>query len=102
MAKIIDLSIGELSAIESVVLIDVREADEFEDGTIPGAENMPLSEIMQNPKIFEQDTDKQYVLFCQKGIRSQKACEILIATGAATEDIHNLLGGYSFWMSYQS
>ena len=51
------------------VLIDVREADEFRAGHIPGAINVPLSGIdtISIPK------DKQIFVYCLRGTRSSQA-----------------------------
>ena len=51
------------------VLVDVREADEFRAGHIPGAINVPLSGIngISIPK------DKQVFVCCLRGTRSRQA-----------------------------
>ena len=62
-------------------LIDVREIDEWENGYIEGAVHIPLSRIYQKPgSLSEIDVlhdDRARVLYCQKGIRSRQAGEML-------------------------
>ena len=58
---------------EGAFLIDVREADEFQSGHIPGAVNQPLSAI-NNIRIAK---DKPLYVYCLHGSRSKKAVGIL-------------------------
>ena len=62
-------AVEEWRNIADAVLIDVREADEFRAGHIPGAINVPLSEIhsIGIPK------DKQVFVYCLRGTRSRQA-----------------------------
>ncbi len=77
------------------VLVDVREADEYADGHLPGAVNVPLSTLKDN---YEQiPTDKTVLLVCQMGGRSMRAAEFLQGTGKY-DDLVNLDGGTLGWM----
>ena len=51
------------------VLLDVREADEFAAGHIPGAVNLPLSRIGQAR--FDKSTP--LFVYCLRGTRSRRA-----------------------------
>lgn len=52
-------------------LIDVREADEFAAGHLPGAQNFPLSCL---PDMLPQlDKHRPCYVVCQKGMRSARA-----------------------------
>ena len=53
-------------------LIDVREADEFAEGHLPGAINLPLSAFLE--RYGELDKDKPYHIICRSGARSAQAC----------------------------
>ena len=50
-------------------LVDVREPDEFRSGHIPGALNVPLSEIRQ----VTLPKEKVLLLYCLRGTRSRRA-----------------------------
>lgn len=76
-------------------LIDVREVDEYEEGRLPGAVNIPLSEFQV--RYDEISEDQTVVLVCARGGRSAKASDFLIANGY--EDVYNLDGGTLGWMS---
>ncbi len=62
-------AVEEWRHMTDAVLIDVREADEFQAGHIPGAINVPLSRIdtISIPK------DKQVFVYCLRGTRSRQA-----------------------------
>ncbi len=60
-------------------LIDVREADEFASGHLPGAINLPLSDFLE--RYEELDKDKPYYIICRSGARSAQACAFLEEEG---------------------
>ncbi|MFK7950310.1 MAG: molybdopterin-synthase adenylyltransferase MoeB [Saprospiraceae bacterium] len=69
-------------------LIDVREQKEYDLGNI-GGELIPLGTILENQDKISKD--KQVVIHCQSGKRSQKAIELLEEAGF--ENLWNLEGG---------
>ena len=74
-------------------LIDVREADEFASGHLPGAINLPLSDFLE--RYGELDKDKSYHIICRSGARSAQACAFLAGEGY---DVINVAGGTSAWL----
>ena len=74
-------------------LIDVREADEFASGHLPGAINLPLSDFLE--RYEELDKDKPYYIICRSGARSAQACAFLEEEGY---DVTNVAGGTIAWM----
>ena len=78
-----------------VVVIDVREVDEFANGHIPGAINMPLSTFQ--PSQLPDVGSKQLVLNCLGGKRSGMALEKCGVAQAAV-DTH-LAGGFGAWQA---
>lgn len=75
------------------VTVDVREVDEYEQGHIPEAINLPLSEI-QNGSRDGLDEGQKYVIICHSGNRSQTASELLFEDGY---DVVNVSEGMSTW-----
>ena len=59
------------------VLMDVREADEFRSGHIPGAVNVPLSVLSQ----VTLPKDKPLFIYCLRGTRSRRAVGYLKRMG---------------------
>lgn len=75
---------------ETGILVDVRTAEEFKLGTIPGAVNIPLDELRD--RLNELPKDKTMYIFCQVGLRGYLAARILMQKGY--KDVRNLSGGY--------
>lgn len=83
-------------ADRSLILIDVREPDEFAAGHIPGAINMPLSAF--DPAKLPREADKQVVIYCHSGRRARLA--VAQAQAAGRSDIDTIYGGsMSDWIA---
>ncbi len=85
-----------LDAGEPLVLIDVRQAEEFSapPGHLPGALNLPLPELPG--RIAEAAAhQKSVVLVCKTDRRSARAADLLISAGMT--DIAILRGGTDGW-----
>lgn len=78
-----------------VLLLDVREIEEFAVGTIPGAVNIPLG--MLRERLGELDKSKKIVVFCRVGTRGYFAERILKQQGF---DAANLSGGLLTWQAF--
>jgi rhodanese-related sulfurtransferase len=77
----------------SVLLVDVREPDEFAGGHIPGAVNLPLSSF--SPSNVPDADGRTVVLQCAGGKRSGLALDRCAAARTAI-DTH-LASGISAW-----
>lgn len=78
---------------DDVLLVDVREIDEFSDGHIPDAINVPLNEIEQNAEVM-LPKDKILYVYCRSGQRSTAAVRMLKELGY--EAVYNI-GGIITW-----
>ncbi|MBN2007443.1 MAG: rhodanese-like domain-containing protein [Anaerolineae bacterium] len=83
----------ELRATGEIVIIDVREPEEYAVGRIPGATLIPLGELAK--RTDEVPTDKPVVMVCRSGNRSAEAVKILQKAGFT--NIHNMTGGMIEW-----
>lgn len=72
------------------LIVDVREADEFEEGHVPGALNVPLSEMRQ--RYGELPKNRELWICCGVGQRSYYATRFLAQHGYRPR---NLSGGYT-------
>lgn len=82
------------AAAAKYAIVDVRAASEWEQGHIPGATHIPLSELAD--RLAELPTDRPLVLQCAGGGRSMIAASLLQAHGVA--GVVNLSGGYTAWL----
>lgn len=74
--------------------IDVREAEEYAAGHIPGAVNIPLSEFMA--RVDEINEEAPALLVCNSGVRSAQAAGYLISMGY--DQVFNLEAGAKGWL----
>lgn len=74
-------------------LIDVREQNEFENGHILGARNIPLTQMRMRHK--EIRADQPVYLYCANGFRSVRAASTLRKKGI--KDLYQLKGGFKKW-----
>ncbi|RKD25541.1 sulfurtransferase [Ammoniphilus oxalaticus] len=74
-------------------LVDAREPDEFKTGHIRGAINIPLSQF--EDRVNEIPKERDVLLYCRSGARSQRAAKILFKKGF--KNIAHLQGGIMNW-----
>ncbi len=74
--------------------IDVRTSGEYKANRIKEFKNIPLHQLNQKAEI-ELSKNKEVVVICQSGIRSQKACKMLKKMGF--KKITNVKGGMNSW-----
>src|SRR5574342_1026572 len=84
-----------LDAGEPVVLIDVRDPDEYRDGFIEPAANISRGFLEFRIGTAAHDPATPIVLYCQTGLRSVLAAKALKELGYGT--VINLQGGYQKW-----
>jgi len=82
-------------AEDSVILVDVREIEEYESAHIAGALLIPLSYL--DPGNLPVNPDKKLVFYCKSGKRSAYAC-LLCSQQFSHEAVYNLDGGLDGWM----
>lgn len=79
----------------SLVLIDVRERDEVEQGHIPGAIHIPRGFLELRIENTVPDRQTRIVTYCGGGTRSLLAAESLQRLGY--EDVASMVGGFTMW-----
>lgn len=65
----------------SPTIVDVRTAQEYADGHIPGAINIPVESIGSDKPAELADTDADLIVYCRTGVRSKQASDKLIELG---------------------
>ena len=81
-----------MDAGENIFVLDVREPYEYAIAQI-GGHLLPLNDLPQ--KLGQLDANREIVVHCKAGGRSQKAAEFLAQNGF--KKIHNLAGGITAW-----
>src|ERR1017187_1679948 len=77
------------------VILDVRTAEEFQAGHIPGAVNLDVSASDFETKAALLDRSKVYLVHCASGVRSARACDKL--NHLNFPNLYNLPGGFKAW-----
>jgi rhodanese-related sulfurtransferase len=91
-----------LDSEQGYTYLDVRTVEEFDAGHVPGAKNIPF--LMRGPRgmapnpHFIEDVQKNFakhsklVCGCQRGVRSLRAAEALLAAGFLS--VSDMRGGF--------
>jgi rhodanese-related sulfurtransferase len=74
-------------------IIDVREMSEIMQGTMAGAEPLPLATLPL--QLGSLSADEKMVIICRSGARSAQACMFLQQQGF--DKVYNLRGGMIAW-----
>lgn len=88
-----DITIEELKnkLSQGAILVDVRSNQEYREGHLQGAINIPDFEIMRRVQREIPKKNQLVVLYCQYGGRSKDACIKMKKIGYT--NVYNLYGG---------
>lgn len=85
--------VEEFRATPGSVLLDVRSRQEFQEGHIPGSQNIPLSSLEEAAGLTENKETPLFV-YCYSGARSGQAVHVLRRMGYV--NVKNI-GGIATW-----
>jgi rhodanese-related sulfurtransferase len=94
------MNVGDATAFKDAVeasgalVIDVRQPDEYTEGHIPGAINIPLRELAAN--VDKIPTDTQVFVHCKSGFRAGLAVSALRVMGY--DNALSFSGSYNAWV----
>lgn len=94
---------GELGTLEatrlmnqgSMLVLDVRDAQDFASGHLPRARHIPLADLASRIAEIEKYREKPVLVTCLKGQRSSGAAKLLRRAGF--KSVFHLKGGLSAW-----
>ena len=86
-----------IDAGKDFYLVDVREPNEYEIVSIPGATLIPKNRILSGEELAELPQNKPVVLHCKTGARSAEALAVL--KGAGFSDAVHVGGGVVAWVN---
>lgn len=70
-----------MDAKEEIIILDVREEEEFADGHITDAVLLPVGEILKKAEEVLPDKEKKILVYCRSGRRSKIASQELAELG---------------------
>jgi molybdopterin/thiamine biosynthesis adenylyltransferase/rhodanese-related sulfurtransferase len=82
---------------ENIFLVDVREPNEYEIVSIPGATLIPKGEFLSGAALEKLPQDKRIVLHCKSGARSAEA--LAVVKDAGFSDAVHVGGGVLAWVN---
>ncbi|MES9856939.1 MAG: rhodanese-like domain-containing protein [Sedimenticola sp.] len=82
---------------EDAVVVDVRPINDFSQGHIIGALNIPLGSLKNQLGQLGKKKQKPVIVSCRSGSQSATACKQLSSAGF--ENVYNLKGGMMAWSS---
>ena len=80
-------------------IIDVRDEQDFNLGHLQNATNIKLDEIPDKISVIKKHSKKLIIVYCQKGVRSEQAVNILIKLGL--DKVVSIEGGINAWIKEQ-
>ena len=82
-------------ADQSLVVLDVRTPEEYAAGHVPGAINIPHTELAARVAELADARDRDVVVYCKSGIRAAQALAALDKAGF--KRLFHLKGDYTRW-----
>ncbi|MCA9946156.1 MAG: rhodanese-like domain-containing protein [Ardenticatenaceae bacterium] len=96
LADTVDVqTVASVKDREDVVVLDVREQWEYDEGHIPGVTLIPMGEVAN--RLAEIPTDKEVIVTCRSGNRSGQVTDFLRQQGF--DNVHNMDGGILAWQA---
>jgi len=84
---------------QAPLLLDVRHADEYADGHIAGALNIPVEQLASRAGVLGVPRDTEIVVYCVSGKRAAKAQQTLSSLGYT--HVRLLDGSLNTWRQRQ-
>ena len=80
---------------DGAVMLDIRSTNQFKDGHVSGARNVPGDQIADGAPALQKLKDKVVITCCDSGITSGAAARKLTQLGF--KQVYNLRGGLGAW-----
>ncbi|MSQ19567.1 MAG: rhodanese-like domain-containing protein [Betaproteobacteria bacterium] len=80
---------------EDAMILDVRETNDYANGHILNARNVPLAQLNERATDVAKNKAKPVIVYCANGQRAGGAIAILKKHGFA--NVVNLSGGFTAW-----
>jgi len=98
-AGVLDVSIQSLqnkqAAQQNLLLLDVRSAEEFNEGHVPGAVNIPHTRLDRIYLLLNRSKDKQRIIYCRSGKKAALVLDAMNDRGLI--NLYHLEGDMIAW-----
>jgi molybdopterin/thiamine biosynthesis adenylyltransferase/rhodanese-related sulfurtransferase len=89
-------AVSEVVGSDGVVIVDVRESDEWDAGHIPGAKFVTRGHLESRIEGAAPNRSDRVILYCASGNRSALAAQTL-REQLGYEHVESMTGGYTLW-----
>jgi molybdopterin/thiamine biosynthesis adenylyltransferase/rhodanese-related sulfurtransferase len=89
-------AVSEVAGSDGVVIVDVRESDEWDAGHLPGAKHVARGFLESRIEGAAPDRSARVILYCASGNRSALAAKTL-RDDLGYEHVESMTGGYTLW-----
>lgn len=89
-----EINVNEIK--NNMNLIDIRDNYMYNLEHIPNAINIPMNLLITNPNNY-LNKNEDYYIYCNRGINSKRACEILTSVGY---NVINIIGGFTEYIEF--
>jgi rhodanese-related sulfurtransferase len=96
-SQIVPAEVTRLINHEDAAVLDIRTANDFENGHIINAVNIDVAKMGEQEKELEKYKDKTVVIYCGQGQESIRVARSLKTKGF--EKLYSLKGGISAWQN---
>jgi len=98
--KVCEISVAaakeKIDSGASLIILDVREPDEFKKGHVPKATNIPRGLLEFKVTKAIPNKDAKIIAYCKTGGRSCLACSTLLTMGY--KNVESIAGGWQAWL----
>ena len=81
---------------EGAIIVDVRSLQEYNEGHLASAINIPYYEIKKKANSILKDKGQEIVVYCQEGVRSKQAYKVL--KKLQYDKVYSLYRGLENWI----
>jgi len=91
----ISASITAAASPRTALILDVRSLAEYENGHVPGAQQVAYSQIAEHLDELAAGRERGVIVYCEAGIRARKAADTLLENGFT--NVRHLDGDMRVW-----
>lgn len=96
----LEISIDAVKQIDDVIIVDCRTKDEFDNGHVQGACNVPLQHVCIQKEDMPCNQDDAIVVYCRTGNRSFTFATYLRSIGYS--QCQSIEGGFETWGEHET